>query len=231
MVRTKKARLSCDERREAIVQAVGKVFAEKGFHGTTTRELAQAAGVSEALLFKHFPSKGALYTAMHLSCCSQQAADERKALMELEPSTASLVVLVHYFMSRAILGRPDQGAREDVFNRLMLRSLMEDGEFARILVERLADGFIPKIEECVRAADAAGDTTRSPVTPSLRGWFTHHLGAMLAVFRLAPPMVPYGVAREQLVEPAVRFALQGMGLTAEAIRHYYQPKALSLLNQ
>ena len=50
-------KLSGDERRAAIIKAVQRVFAEKGFDGTTTRELASAAGVSEALLFKHFPNK------------------------------------------------------------------------------------------------------------------------------------------------------------------------------
>ena len=48
-------KLSGEERRAAIIKAVRQVFAEKGFDGTTTRELADAAGVSEALLFKHFP--------------------------------------------------------------------------------------------------------------------------------------------------------------------------------
>ena len=57
-------KLSGNERRAAIVKAVREVFAEKGFDGTTTRELAAAAGVSEALLFKHFPNKEALYSAM-----------------------------------------------------------------------------------------------------------------------------------------------------------------------
>jgi AcrR family transcriptional regulator len=40
------------------------LFAANGFTGTTTKQIARAAGVSEALLFKHFPTKHALYTAM-----------------------------------------------------------------------------------------------------------------------------------------------------------------------
>ena len=66
------AKLSGDERRAAIIKAVKRVFAEKGFDGTTTRELADAAGVSEALLFKHFPNKEALFWAVQLSCCDGQ---------------------------------------------------------------------------------------------------------------------------------------------------------------
>ena len=61
-------RLPSGERRQAIVTAVKGAFADKGFDGTTTRELARAAGVSEALLYKHFPSKESLYVAMLEAC-------------------------------------------------------------------------------------------------------------------------------------------------------------------
>ena len=54
-------RLDSDERRKAIVAAAVPLFARKGFAGTTTKELAEAAGISEALLFRHFPSKKHLY--------------------------------------------------------------------------------------------------------------------------------------------------------------------------
>ena len=67
-------KLSSDERRADILKAVRKVFVEKGFHETTTRELARAASVSEALLYKHFPSKKAIYSAIQKSCFDQERA-------------------------------------------------------------------------------------------------------------------------------------------------------------
>lgn len=229
-MRKTQTRLTSEERREAIVGAVRKVFAEKGFHGTTTRELAEAAGVSEALLFKHFPSKEALYTAMHSSCC-RQAPGEGRGLMDLEPSTSSLVCLVHFLVSRLGLGREPGAAGEDTTqHRLMLRSLMEDGEFARILLQRIAATWIPKVEECLRAAAAAGDLADTPVRPSLRGWFAQHLAATLMVYRLADsPVLDYAVPREELIEQAVWFILSGMGLKPEAVRRHYNPRALALL--
>ncbi len=51
-------------RREQILRGSMKLFAEKGFRGTTTREIAQQLGISEALMFKYFPSKKALYRAI-----------------------------------------------------------------------------------------------------------------------------------------------------------------------
>jgi len=47
-----------------LIAAAAALFAAKGFNGTTTREIAKAAGVSEALVFKHFPTKQALYAAI-----------------------------------------------------------------------------------------------------------------------------------------------------------------------
>ena len=47
-----------------MIAAAASLFAAKGFNGTTTKEIARAAGVSEALVFKHFPTKHALYGAI-----------------------------------------------------------------------------------------------------------------------------------------------------------------------
>ena len=45
------------ERQASIITAAASLFAQKGFNGTTTREIAKTAGISEALLFRYFPTK------------------------------------------------------------------------------------------------------------------------------------------------------------------------------
>jgi AcrR family transcriptional regulator len=222
-------KLSAEERRAAIIRAVRRAFAEKGFYGTTTRELAKAAGVSEALLFKHFPNKEALYGAMMLSC-SQEKDRLFERLQSLEPSASTLVFMVHGLVSRMLecptASDPDRATQR----RLMLRSVMEDGEFARLFLRQVASHWIGKVEECVKAAVAAGEAVNGPVLPSLRGWFAHHLAAMITTY-LQPtkPVVDYGVPREKLVEQAVWFALRGIGIKEEVIKRCYNPKALALL--
>ena len=57
-------RLKGEERRRVIIEAALTLFSQKGFRGTTTKEIAQAAGCSEATLFKHFATKDALYSAI-----------------------------------------------------------------------------------------------------------------------------------------------------------------------
>jgi AcrR family transcriptional regulator len=57
-------RISGQVRKAKIIRSAASLFAEKGFSGTKTREVAVRAGVSEALIFKHFPSKEDLYAAI-----------------------------------------------------------------------------------------------------------------------------------------------------------------------
>ncbi len=60
----KPARLAASDRRRQILAVAVKLFARRGFRGTTTRQIAERAGVNEAILFRHFPRKEDLYWAV-----------------------------------------------------------------------------------------------------------------------------------------------------------------------
>lgn len=51
-------------RRELLLKAAGRLFGRRGFHGTSTREVAEAAGISLGNIYNHFPTKEALFTAL-----------------------------------------------------------------------------------------------------------------------------------------------------------------------
>jgi AcrR family transcriptional regulator len=57
-------RLTADERRRAILSAAQEVFAGRGYHGSSIDEIAQAAGISKALIYEHFPSKKDLHVSL-----------------------------------------------------------------------------------------------------------------------------------------------------------------------
>jgi AcrR family transcriptional regulator len=223
----KRIRLPFRERRQAIVTAVQGAFADKGFDGTTTRELARAAGVSEALLYKHFPSKESLYVAMLEACADGPMATEFTRVLTLPPSTSTLVVLVHFLTSHFVLGEDPQ---KTTMHRLALRSLLEDAEFVRLGAKQFGASWIRKVEACITAAVKAGDLKATPVRRDLRAWFVHHL-AFALMLHLQPksPAVDYGISRSTLVIQAVWFILRGMGLEEAAIRRHYHPEALSHL--
>ena len=57
-------KLPAADRRRQIIEVAMALFSAKGFEGTTTREISRAAGVSEAIIFRHFATKEDLYAAI-----------------------------------------------------------------------------------------------------------------------------------------------------------------------
>lgn len=220
--------MSGEARRESIVNAVLPLFARKGFANTTTRELAQAAGVSEALLYKHFPSKESLYSEIQNVGCKGCDSGLQK-LLALEPSTSTLVYIVYYLMRLNILGRTNEPINIEARNRMLLYSCLEDGAFARYLFHNRFAEYISQIIACMDAAESAGDIVQTGATKQNRLLFTHHLATMIATMHLSDnPVVDYQVPREDLLNQAVWFGLRGLGLTDAAIARNFNPAALAL---
>ena len=223
----KRIRLSSRERRRAIVLAVQGSFAQKGFDGTTTRELARAAGVSEALLYKHFPSKESLYAAMLEACARGPMATEFTRVLSLPPSTSTLIALVHLLTSHFVLC---DDVQKTAMHRLALRSLLEDADFVRLGAKRFGASWVRKVHACMKAAGRAGDLKATLVRRDPRPWFVHHLAFSL-MLHLQPkiPAIDYGIPRSALVVQAVWFLLRGIGLEEAAIRRHYHPETLAHL--
>jgi AcrR family transcriptional regulator len=218
-------RISREERRKLILIRVRELFAKKGLHGATTRELAEAAGISEGLLFKIFPNKEALYHAM-LALFSDNISEKSKKIMSLKPSTETLVLIVHLLVSELISVRL---AERDDFIRLYIRSLAGDGEFASQVMEEAESQLIPMLRANIKAAIAAGDVMDSPVPHNLRAWFTDRLPFIIMMdFVPSAPVLNYGVSREKLIKHVVWFLLRGIGLKEESIRRYYNARGLAI---
>ena len=221
-------RLTCEERKAAIVKAVLPVFARKGFANTTTKQLAEAAGVSEALIYKHFPSKESLYAEIQGYGCKGCDPGLQK-LLGLEPSSSTLVYIIYYVIRGNIVGRSKNTMCIETRHRLILNSCLEDGSFTRFLFHNRFAENLSKIVECIDAASREGDLVPSPVSKNNLLLFAHHLATMIATMHLPQkPVVDYGASREELVQQAAWFALRGIGLKDEAINRYYNPKALAL---
>jgi len=119
-------RMSGEQRRQHFIDAALRLFSTSGFRGTSTRAIAGAAGVSEALLFRHFPSKADLYAAI-----LQQKAHESGFATKFETirrlaRRGDDQKLVHYIVS-LILATYE---RDPEFERLMLYAALEGHELA-----------------------------------------------------------------------------------------------------
>lgn len=77
---TTQHRIPAEDRRQQILEVARVLFSKKGFDGTTTREIAQAAKVNEAIIFRHFPTKVELYWAVIDAASKNRGA--RQALQD-----------------------------------------------------------------------------------------------------------------------------------------------------
>jgi AcrR family transcriptional regulator len=124
-------RMSGDERRSQILRVAIKLFSQYGFRGTTTKEIARAAGVSEAMVFRHFATKDELYHAIldHKAC-------EGRAIKPLEAIGEALAAKddaqVFYHM---ILDALNKHEGDPEFMRLLFHSALEGHELAEIFIE------------------------------------------------------------------------------------------------
>jgi len=210
-------RLDSDERRQAIVEAAVPLFARKGFSGATTRELAEAAGVSEALLYRHFPSKQLLYSEIlqQVGCQGDPALEK---LASLPASSATLVCMMRFMVRRFLAGSEAERADLDPRLRLVLHSCLEDGAYARELFEAVSAQVMPFFTASFDAAVAAGDVVSTPGAIANHFWFAHHIAAMMAFASLpGQSCVPYEGTLEALVDEASHFILRGIGMSDAAI--------------
>lgn len=113
------ARMASEDRRQQIAQVAMRLFSERGFNGTTTKEIARAAGVSEAIIFRHFATKEELYAAIldHKACAGGLATmcQEHEGML-------------------AAIERGDDRAFFEGFARAMLEHHEQDVEFMRLLL-------------------------------------------------------------------------------------------------
>jgi AcrR family transcriptional regulator len=154
----KRKRLTGDERRSEIIRAAMEVFARHGFSGSTTRKIAENAGISEAMIYSHFRNKEDLYAAI---------IDEK--LQESEPL---------YYPLEAIRSKDDQRVfsnilsnylfrhcKDTTFMRLLLFSALEGHELARMFVAGPVRKFFEFLAEYIRARIADG--AFKPVNPEV----------------------------------------------------------------
>ena len=204
-----------DLRRQLILGAAKRCFARHGFAGTTTKSVAAAAAISEALLFKHFPSKAALYAEILAEEC--EADPELAHLRGQEPSTATLVELirgmVRHFLH--VASGPDREEAQRL--RLMASSHLGDGEFARLIYTKIETLIGAMFLASLDAAIAAGDASRIGGEPLNLFWFAHHTVLTAALTRLPDaPSLTYGSAND-LESQLSEFLLRGIGLNEAAI--------------
>jgi AcrR family transcriptional regulator len=131
--------MAAEDRRLQILKVAVSLFSQRGFVGTTTKEIAQAAGVSEAMVFRHFANKQELYSAIldHKACSGDSMNPEEMVAEALQEKDDRAV------FERLALGALEHHECDPEFQRLLLHAALEGHELAQMFFEK----FVRRVYE------------------------------------------------------------------------------------
>jgi TetR/AcrR family transcriptional regulator len=197
--------MSAIDRRQQLLETALDFFSRKGFEGATTKEIAAAAGVTEAIIFRHFPNKQALYKAVldytaHASNLEGWLA-ETKACMERNDDAGML---------RSIANNILKSYRTDPrFERVVLFAALEGHEAGLAHHHQLA---LPVFEllrgYIVRRQRQGAFLGYNPgaIIEAIAGMTTHY-AMMTQLFGYTPPS---GLSDEKAIETFTRIVMSGV---------------------
>ncbi|VAW78443.1 hypothetical protein MNBD_GAMMA14-186 [hydrothermal vent metagenome] len=141
-------RLKATERK-AVILAVAKVlFSDKGYHGVSVDEIARRVGVSPAILYRHFPSKEALYEeVLNQIACKRESYVE--AVVQSDGSFSELLRMITRRYVESVSRDPD-------YLRMELQSALEGSEATRQFFENRWRPFTDYIEVTIRELQPTG---------------------------------------------------------------------------
>jgi AcrR family transcriptional regulator len=165
--------MSGEDRRLQILRVAMRVFSQRGFRGTTTKEIALAAGVSEAMVFRHFATKEELYSAIidHKACLGDERDPYQVVADALERKDDRAV------FERLALDALEQNECDPEFQRLLLHSALEEHELAQIFWDKFVRRVYKFLGDYIRQRQRDGamiDVEPAIVVRAFIGMVIHH---------------------------------------------------------
>jgi len=151
-------RLPAAERRNQLIQTALELFSQQGYEGTTTRQIADHAGVTEAIIYRHFPTKEELYWAVLEEQCKVRI-DKAKShrWFEDEPDVDKDEEIFTQLAENMLKRNIDDPA----LTRLMLFSALEKHELVSKFFRTYTAPWIDQLAERIRKRIAAGRFRRT----------------------------------------------------------------------
>ena len=220
-----KKRYSKQQRRTMILEAALICFAHKGYNGATTKDIATQADVSEALLYKHFPNKMAIYEAIN-DFCIEEGSEVGSIVLKQENSIFAFISSVYFLMYVVVFATPLKRKYKGISHRLFVYSILEDGQ----LIEKFHHS---SVLPCIKAIHQYYEYLRSQnhiakTTASIDNliWCVYSVAAMMTIFDLSDKELAFTGDVKGAFHDAVIFALRGLGLKEQVIHDYYKPQQL-----
>lgn len=141
---TAQLRFTAAGRREQILAVATRLFARQGFQGTTTKQVAEHAGVTEALIFRHFASKESLYWAV-IQAKIREASPRERMRERLNAAGTDAEVLAG--LAAEILERR---SKDQTLSRLLLYSALENHRLSHRFFRNHISGYYEVLAEYIR---------------------------------------------------------------------------------
>jgi AcrR family transcriptional regulator len=168
-----KRRMAGAARRSQIVRVAMQIFSQRGFRGTTTKEIAQAAGVSEAMVFRHFATKEELYSAIiDHKACSGDAEDPRQVVADALEQKNDRAVFEGLALHALVRNECDPE-----FQRLLLHSALEEHALAQMFWQKFVRRVYEFLGEYIRERQRDGAMIKIDPAIAVRafiGMVIHH---------------------------------------------------------
>ncbi len=162
-----------DERRLQILRVAMRLFSQRGFRGTTTKEIGTAAGVSEAMVFRHFANKEELYSAiLDQKACMHDEMDPLQEVAEAIERKDD-----HAVFAGIALDALTQHEGDPEFQRLLLHSALEQHELAHMFWEKFVRRVYRSLGNYIRQRQREGaivDVEPPLVVRAFIGMVMHH---------------------------------------------------------
>jgi AcrR family transcriptional regulator len=191
--------------REALLDAGLDVFAEKGFHGASLKEIAAVVGVRDSALYHYFESKEALFDAI-VAERSDRGTDEQRREFLTAPIKDLRACLER--VGVAIAERMESPRSQKLFRILMADGLRLHAEKRIDLLRRLDDRLLVKFME--RLIEQKKLRPARPDVLAVEFLAPFHL---LNVVRLVAPGHPIARDLRRFVRAHVDHFLAGAGRT------------------
>lgn len=191
-----------DARREQLLDVALQLFSEKGVRGSTIRDIAQAAGVTEGLIYRYFPSKVALVQAVLESFGPKHPFVELVEALEGLPLREAYTQLAH--------GHLEMLNRDRRFITWSFHEAQNDPEVAETLGSFIAEAMRAGTQFVQGRIDAGELRPHDPLV-SLRLFQGSLFTYFLMEKNLSPP-IPH-VERETFVNGVVEIVLRGIAAT------------------
>jgi AcrR family transcriptional regulator len=191
------SRLKADQRRDQLLTVATKIFARWGYNATTTAAIAEAAGVTEPILYRHFSSKQELFVAITRAMSKQTLKKWHDLIKDADSSTAKIKRIAREFPDHI---RQSEDAYHVIHGAL---ATSRDRKVLSVMKEHYKE--IEKFFAKIVTDGQSGGEFRRDLDPKVPAWQLINIGIGYAMIALNLQQYDH-----YSVEEAIEFILRGL---------------------